>query len=94
MPPLVARSLALTMPWVTVWPMPKGLPTASTTSPTASASLSAKVTAGSFSSALIFSTATSVRGSLPTVFAVNSRPSASVTRISLASLTTWLFVKM
>ncbi len=35
------RPLALTMPVVTVWPMPKGLPMASTTSPTSTLSLSA-----------------------------------------------------
>ena len=34
----VARPLALTMPIVTVWPTPSGLPTASTTSPTRIAS--------------------------------------------------------
>ena len=34
----VARPLALTMPIVTVWPTPSGLPTASTTSPTRTAS--------------------------------------------------------
>ena len=35
------RTIALTMPWVTVWPMPNGLPTASTTSPTATSLMSA-----------------------------------------------------
>ena len=34
----VARPLALTMPMVTVWPRPSGLPKASTTSPTRMAS--------------------------------------------------------
>ena len=38
---MLPRPLALTMPVVTVWPMPKGLPMASTTSPTSTLSLSA-----------------------------------------------------
>jgi hypothetical protein len=53
------RPSALTMPIVTVWPTPNGLPSASTTSPTSSWSLSASVTAGRLF-AWIFKTATSV----------------------------------
>ncbi len=71
----VTRSLPLTMPCVTLCVMPKGLPTASTMSPTASSSLSAKVIAGR-SLALILMTATSVFSSAPMSLAENSRPSA------------------
>ena len=39
--PRLPRPVALTMPVVTVWPTPKGLPTASTMSPTCTLSLSA-----------------------------------------------------
>src|SRR6266542_2147983 len=64
------RPVALTMPIVTVCPIPNGLPSASTTSPTSSLSLSANVMNGrSFAS--IFNTAMSVLGSRPTTLAVN-----------------------
>jgi hypothetical protein len=39
-------------------------------------------------------TATSLFGSVPMTSASNSRRSESVTLISLASATTWLFVRM
>ena len=85
------RPSALTIPEVTVWPTPNGLPIASTTSPTWSASVSPKVIAGS-RSRLIFSTATSVSGSAPTTLARALRPSASSTSISSAPSITWLLV--
>ena len=45
--PSVVRPFALMMPIVTVWPMPSGLPTASTTSPTRILSESATGIVGS-----------------------------------------------
>ena len=48
--PRWVRPSAETMPEVTVWPTPKGLPMASTTSPTRSVSAAAKVIAGSLRS--------------------------------------------
>ena len=89
--PASLRSSALTMPAVTVWPTLKGLPMASTTSPTCSARTSPSATTGSWSSS-IFSTAMSVSGSLPTRRARVWRPSASCTSISVASSTTWWLV--
>ena len=44
--PTWVRASADTMPWVTVWPTPNGLPMASTRSPTCSASESPKSTGG------------------------------------------------
>ena len=85
------RPSALTMPQVTVWPTPNGLPIASTTSPTCSASELPSVMTGSLSSA-IFSTARSVSGSVPITLARASRPSLSCTSISSAPSTTWLLV--
>ncbi len=38
--------------------------------------------------------ATSVSGSFPTTVATNSRPSESITWMSVASFTTWLLVRM
>ena len=92
--PMPPRPVALTMPIVTVCPMPNGLPSASTTSPTSILSLSANVIKGrSFAS--IFSTAISVLGSRPITFAVNCFLSLSrATLISSAPSTTWLLVRM
>ena len=59
------RSLALTMPVVTVWSRPKGLPMAITGSPTCSRSESPKASVGRLLPS-IFSRAMSVLGSLPT----------------------------
>ena len=72
------RPFALTMPLVTVSPIPKGLPMASTRSPTSIFDVSANVTAGRLSASTLM-TAMSVCGSRPTTLAVNSRPSVSVT---------------
>ena len=62
--PRLVRASAETMPLVTVWPTPNGLPTASTRSPTSSASESPKSSTGKSSPPFsIFSTARSVRSS-------------------------------
>ena len=89
-----ARPFALMMPWVTVNVRfsPSGLPTASTHSPTRAASLSPSG-AGVSPVASIFSTATSVAGSVPTTRAGNSRRSSSRTVTRVAFSTTWLFVR-
>jgi hypothetical protein len=91
--PMPERPSALTMPEVTVWRRPKGLPMATTKSPTCSWSESAIGRACRLS-ALICSTATSVSGSLPTILATISRSSASLTVTLVASATTWLLVMM
>jgi hypothetical protein len=91
--PTPVRASAETIPCVTVWPTPNGLPIASTTSPTSISSLSRKASAGSRSApAATRSTARSVRGSRPRIVAVNSRRSDSTTVISSASPITWLLV--
>jgi hypothetical protein len=82
-----SRPLALTMPAVMVFSSPKGLPMAATHSPTLSLSGSPMVTLGS-PVASILSNAISVRLSVPTTFALNSRLSVSLTSTSLASSTT------
>ena len=88
------RPSPLTMPIVTVCPTPNGLPTARTTSPTSSLSLSAIVIAGKFFPST-FSTAVSVAGSVPMILASNSfSPDASATFTLSAPSTTWLAVRM
>ncbi len=89
----VARPFALTIPIVTVWPMPSGLPTASTTSPTCTLS---ELPSGSVCRFVpsIFSTARSLGASVPTTFASNVRPSVSSTLTWSAPSTTWLLVRM
>src|SRR5712692_5742291 len=91
--PTLARPTALTIPIVTVWLRPKGLPMASTYSPTWSLSESAQGMVGR-SLASTWMTAMSVFGSVPTTLALSSRLSESRTRISSAFETTWLFVMM
>ena len=91
--PRPERPSAETMPEVTVWPKPKGLPIASTMSPTRSVSEEPKVVAGR-SVASTCSTARSVSGSLPTTLASSFLPSESDTSISSAASTTWLLVRM
>ena len=86
--PKPVRPSADTMPPVTVCPTPNGLPIASTTSPTCSASDEPKLIAAS-ASAFTRSTARSVSGSFPTTLASSLLPSASATSISLAASTTW-----
>src|SRR5881397_3203390 len=91
--PTLARPTALTIPIVTVWLRPKGLPMASTYSPTWSLSESAQGMVGR-SLASTWMTAMSVLGSVPTTLALSSRLSESRSRISSALDTTWLFVMM
>ena len=86
-PSPVARPLALTIPIVTVCPIPSGLPTASTTSPTRTVSESPGASVGRFA-ASIFSTARSLGGSDPTTFAASVRPSPRSTLTADASATT------
>ena len=76
--PSPERPSAETMPEVTVWPSPNGLPIAIEKSPTRSASESAQGSSVR-PSASMRSTATSASGSVPTSVAGSSRPSASVT---------------
>src|SRR5690349_23426413 len=72
--PTLPRPRALMMPRVTVELKPNGLPIARTKSPTCSFSYSAHLTEGR-SLASIFTTARSVLGSAPMIFAENSRRS-------------------
>jgi hypothetical protein len=87
------RPLALTTPAVTVFSKPKGAPMASTHSPTRRLSVLPSVTTGRLA-ALIFSTAMSVLGSVPSTLALNSRRSVSLTTTSVASFTTCALVRM
>ncbi len=81
--PSCLRSMALTMPWVTVCCSPKGLPIASTSSPTCSRSERPRLITGSLVSSTD-SSARSVSGSRPTTFATALRPSASCTLMEVA----------
>ena len=92
-PSPITRPVALTIPVVTVCSRPNGLPIAMTGSPTcSSAELPSGITGRPVASTL--SRARSVLGSRPTTFAGSSRPSESLTLISVAPSTTWLFVTM
>ena len=88
----MSRPRAETMPAVTVPPRPKGLPIASTQSPTEMPSLSPNCTACSGLSVLMRSTAMSVRGSVPSSSARMLVLSCRMTLISSAPSMTWLFV--
>jgi hypothetical protein len=89
------RCFAETMPSVAVSRRPNGLPSASTKSPWRSASESPSTTEGRFFGGFTsWMSATSVSGSRPMIFAANSRSSESRTRMSVASFTTWLLVRM
>jgi hypothetical protein len=79
------------MPEVTVCPSPKGLPTATTKSPTCRRSEFATGTSVR-RSAFTLITATSDSRSAPTSLAWSLRPSVRVTVISSALSTTWLLV--
>ena len=83
---------ALTMPEVTVWRRPNGLPIATTKSPTSSLSESPMSTAVRSLDG-IRSTATSLSGSEPTSSASSSRSSARRTLISSAWAMTWWLVR-
>ncbi len=93
-PALMSRARAETMPAVTVPPSPKGLPMASTQSPTRVWSESPHSSAYSALSVSTLSSARSVFGSRPTMVAFSSVSSCSRTRISSASAMTWLLVTM
>ena len=87
------RARAETMPCVTVWPTPNGLPIAITKSPTSRASESPKaIGIRPPVGFLILTTARSVRGSRRTMVASNSRRSASAMRTSFMFSMTWLLV--
>ncbi len=87
------RPTALTMPAVTVEESWKGLPHASTHSPTSRWSeLPSSAAVMFFASILI--TATSLFSSRPMSSALKVRPSSSTTSSSSALATTWLFVRM
>ena len=77
------RPVALTMPCVTVCPTPKGLPMASTTSPTRISSVRPNTIVGR-SVRSTFNKAKSVSGSVPTTVAEALRPSLRATWISSA----------
>ena len=79
------------MPAVTVFSSPKGAPMAMTHSPTRSLPTSPVRTKGR-PVASIFSTAISVRSSLPKTLALNWRLSVSLTVTSSAPSTTWALV--
>src|SRR5216683_2266207 len=88
----MSRARAETMPAVTVPPRPKGLPIASTQSPTFMTSLSPNGTAVSGLSVLTRRRARSVLVSLPTSSALRLVSSCRMTVISSASAMTWLLV--
>ena len=85
------RDRPLMIPEVTVCCRPKGLPMATTKSPTSDLAESPSATCDR-PSGLTFRTATSEGVSLPTTSALRSRPSCSVTVISLAFSTTCALV--
>ncbi len=84
----VVRAIAETMPLVTVWPMPNGLPIASTRSPTSRSSESPIGSAGRPSLSMS-SSAMSAASSAPITRAWNSRRSEVTTMISSAASITW-----
>ncbi len=87
------RPSALTMPMVIVWPTANGLPIAMTWSPMRRSELSPISIIGR-SLASIFSSATSVGGSVPMTLASYSRSPSKATVIFVAFSTTWLLVRM
>ena len=93
--PIPPRSFALMIPAVTVACNPKGLPIASTQSPTCTPSEFPSLAMGSSLFASILITARSVSSSTPTTLAVYLVVSPfSCTWIFVACSTTWLLVKM
>src|SRR4029079_10676699 len=86
-----ARLVALTMPAVTVWPRPNGLPIATTLWPTASLALSPSGSALRFFASMR-STARSSLGTSATGSAATCRPSFNPTSTARAFWTTWKFV--
>jgi hypothetical protein len=92
-PALKFRCTAETTPVVTVCERPNGLPIAMSVSPGRRSSERPIVANGSRSFVSSFSTARSVEGSVPTTFAMISRPSRRPTRKRAPRSTTWLFVR-
>ena len=91
--PVRVRARPETMPLVTVWPTPNGLPIASTRSPTSRSSESRNGSVGSVAPLVSMrSSARSICSSWAISLAANSRPSLSTTRISSAPSMTWLLV--
>src|SRR5262245_26468976 len=88
----MSRPLALTMPTVTVWSRPKGLPIATTQSPGRISSESPSGSGCRPSLRPRRSSARSVFASWPTISAPTSVPSLSTTRIRSTPPTTWLLV--
>ena len=93
LPPATRRRVALTIPWVTVWPTPNGLPMASTTSPTRSGGALPSGIAGS-EPASMRSTARSVSGSVPIRRPTCREPSESCTPMRAAPSTRCRFVRI
>ena len=83
----MTRPFAETMPAVTVWFRPKGLPIAMTQSPTSSVSESPSSTKGRLAASTLIR-AISISWDLPISFASITRPSESATLMSLALSTT------
>ena len=90
----ISRSRPLTMPEVTVWEIPNGLPMATTASPTSTVSSLARSAAGRSLPASTATTARSRSGSRPTTLPCSSVPSASFTFSSSTPATTWWAVRM
>ncbi|OPX96423.1 MAG: hypothetical protein A4E58_01750 [Syntrophorhabdus sp. PtaB.Bin006] len=93
-PAPITLPFALTMPAVTVVSNPKGLPMATTQSPTSRLSESPNVADGSVCFALILIRAMSVLASRPITVASYSLPSISFTFMLCAFSMTWLLVRM
>src|SRR3954468_21760620 len=91
-PEWMSRAVAEMMPAVTLPPRPKGLPIASTQSPTRVLLESPHAAAGSGVLGSTFKTARSVTGSRPITCACNVVSSDSVTVICSAVAMTWLLV--
>jgi len=85
---------AVTVKLSCVLPPKPGLPMARIHSPTFTSSESPNAITGSGAPASILITATSVKGSAPTIRAVNCLRSAKYTVTSCAPATTWLLVRM
>ena len=95
----MVRPRAEMMPAVTVCERPSGLPIATTQSPTATASLSPRGTGVMSSGGSIFTTPTSVIGSVPrtlpsTILPFHSSTSIASFSLGLVPATTWLFVRI
>ena len=88
----IERPRPLTMPAVTVWRNPYGLPIAMAICPTRSRRESPSLHQKRLDAATL-STARSESGSSPTTSALATRPSDSVTSTAAAPPATWLLVR-